>query len=99
MVSDATAAFLPASVLGDARDGGRLLVRMPPVPLAKVDTLVPTVMEPRAVPRYRRSDASQRPDIDPEHRRVAISFVRFDGFDAIIDREGRRGGARSASAG
>jgi len=87
MVSDATAAFLPASVLGDARDGGRLLVRMPPVPLAKVDTLVPTDVDPApfVAPEIRRLATSR---IDPEHRRVAISFVRFDGFDGIVDREG-----------
>ncbi|MGH2673437.1 MAG: adenylate/guanylate cyclase domain-containing protein, partial [Actinomycetota bacterium] len=41
MVSEATAAKLPSSVLGERRDGGRLLVRMPPAPLVNVETTVP----------------------------------------------------------
>jgi class 3 adenylate cyclase/tetratricopeptide (TPR) repeat protein len=87
MVSGETASYLPASVLGEARHGGRLLVRMPPAPLAKLDTLVPTDVDPApfVAPQIRRLASSR---IDPEHRRVAISFVRFDGFDAIVRREG-----------
>lgn len=87
MVSDATAAWLPSSVLGERRDGGRLLVRTPPAPLVNVDTMIPSDVDPApfVAPQIQRVAASI---IDPEHRRVAISFVRFDGFDAMLDREG-----------
>jgi len=93
MVSDATAARLPAAVLGERRDGGRLLVRMPPAPLAGLDTMVPADVDPAPFvpPQIRRLAASV---VEPEHRRVAISFVRFDGVDSIIEREG---GAAAAS--
>jgi class 3 adenylate cyclase/tetratricopeptide (TPR) repeat protein len=87
MVSDATAAWLPSSVLGERRDGGRLLVRMPPAPLINVDTMIPGDVDPTPFvpPEIQRVAASV---VEPEHRRVAISFVRFDGLDAIIERDG-----------
>jgi class 3 adenylate cyclase/tetratricopeptide (TPR) repeat protein len=87
MVSDATADGLPPSVLGERRDGGRLLVRMPPAPLVSVDITVPGDVDPTpfVAPQIQRVAASV---VDPEHRRVAISFVRFEGVDAIIERDG-----------
>ena len=87
MVSDATAAALPASVVGEARHGGRLLARAPRPPL--VDTVVsmsdhadPSLFVP---PRLRTFLAGT---VEPEHRRAGVAFVRFDGVDEIIEREG-----------
>lgn len=87
MVSDATAAHLPPSVLGEPREGGRLLVRTPPAPLVNVDTTVPDDADPVpfVAPQVQRVAASV---VEPEHRRVAISFVRFDGLDAVLAKEG-----------
>ena len=87
LVSEATAGQLPSGVLGAAKGGGRLLVRTPPPPLVASEVAVPDGADPSPfIPPRIRDYVSGI--VDPEHRRVAISFVRFDGADELIAREG-----------
>lgn len=86
LVSEATASFLPPDVLGNARDGGRLLVRTPPPPLVSVQARTPDVdPSPFIAPLILEYVAAP---VDPEHRRVAVSFVRFQGVDQLIHSQG-----------
>ena len=90
VVSLATAACLPPRSLGVATGPGRLLRTALPGPNAappetevRIDEERTAVALPVAVRRHIR-DGGQA----PEHRLVTIAFVRFDGTDDLIAREG-----------
>ena len=89
VVSERTAAALPASDLGLAKGAGRLLRRCPTV------TASPTprdAVEPRSdlahcIPRG-ILDSVLRSGHEPEHRRVTVAFLHFDGTDAMFAESG-----------
>ncbi|MFL5737517.1 MAG: tetratricopeptide repeat protein [Actinomycetota bacterium] len=90
LVSDATAALLPASVLGDRKGEGTFLKREPPglVPAQSVPDVAADEVDvaegvPVAVRAHLLSGAT-----DSEHRRATVAFVHFDGVDEIVEQRG-----------
>jgi class 3 adenylate cyclase/tetratricopeptide (TPR) repeat protein len=85
-VSDATAAYLPPQLLGDAVPGGRLLRSEPkltdlpataaPVPPAHVDV---SQVVPSQIRRHLLAASGES-----EHRPIAVAFVQFSGTDALL---------------
>jgi class 3 adenylate cyclase/tetratricopeptide (TPR) repeat protein len=90
LVSEQTAAALSSSDLGPAKDGGRLLRRAPAVsatsatPRDPVDTAADLS---RCIP-VAILDSVLSASHEPEHRRVTVAFVHFDGTDAMLESEG-----------
>jgi class 3 adenylate cyclase len=85
----ATAATLPGSVLGAEKAGGLLLKRQVEVASAALEPLPDVNGIPLAdcVPAAIRDYVSQT-TIEPEHRQVAVAFIRFTGTDALLARDG-----------
>ncbi len=89
LVSGALADQLPDDVLGEVRDGARLLVEVPPgapraIPFQPAER--PEVLEagiPLALREQARAGGAQ-----PEHRRVTVAFLRFQGLDELIRVDG-----------
>ncbi len=84
LVSDETAATLPARLFGEERDGGRLL-KSPPGALGALEPLPPldgldlgTCVPP---PVRRRLEAG---NAEPEHRQASVAFVHFGGVDDLL---------------
>ena len=91
VVSDATAARLPANVLGDARERGRLLLRdpapnAPPLPLRARPFL--SDEDACALPVAARARARGSGGGAPEHRPVTVAFLRIEDTDATLARDG-----------
>ncbi len=85
LVSPATAAAIRSSLVGDAKGPGFLLRRAPDVPARDAVEFRPPVVATdltTCVPRALQ--ASLVSEAGPEHRRVTIAFVHFDGTDAMI---------------
>lgn len=90
LVSAATAAALPAAIVGAAKGDGFLLKREPPgisldvidqeTPLEVVDLL-------SCIPMALREDLLSD-QVDPEHRQVTVAFIHFDGIDRLVAEEG-----------
>ncbi len=85
VVSDRTAAALSASDLGSLKGVGQLLRRCPtvsgaPTPRDAVDSGVDLS---RCVP-VAILDSALRSGNEPEHRRVTVAFIHFDGTDAMF---------------
>ena len=102
LVSEETAARLPEEILGEAKEGGRLLTLaagasggiepLPPLEGVDLATCVPGPI--------RRVVADGR--AESEHRQASVAFVHFGGVDALLaesgaERVGR--GARRAGRG
>jgi len=95
VVSHATASALPSSVLGAAKGAGMLLRRepvgampersSPPVRIGDPDLLqcIPVAVRVQLLGGFDQ----------PEHRRVTVAFVHFDGTDALISSEGSEAAA------
>lgn len=90
VISPATAAALPPRAVGAAKGPGFLLagslqatpVGMPgPVTGLEVDTVAQAL--PTAVRGHLLSGVDE-----PEHRRVTVAFLHFDGTDALLQRSG-----------
>jgi class 3 adenylate cyclase/tetratricopeptide (TPR) repeat protein len=95
VVSDTTAAALPAGTLGEARAGGRLLVGSPPAsqalePLPDVRDLPLEECVPVLVRDHVTAGVAE-----PEHRSAAVGFVRVHDV-AVLERE--QGPAAAATA-
>ena len=89
VVSEQTAAALSSPDLGPAKGAGRLLRRRPavtasPTPRNAVDSSVDLS---RCIP-VAILDSALRSGHEPEHRRVTVAFLHFDGTDAMFAREG-----------
>jgi class 3 adenylate cyclase/tetratricopeptide (TPR) repeat protein len=89
LVSEAVAAELPPSSLGDERDGGRLLK----ADVAVSATGVPHVAYPNGLELERCVPAAVRAHVlagrvEPEHRQATVAFLRFSGTDALIAEHG-----------
>ena len=90
LVSDATAAFLPARRLGEARAGGRVLRwRTAPAadPAPVLARSVPLDAITGVLPLALRRHLATAP-FDSEHRIATIGFVQYQGVDALLAQEG-----------
>jgi class 3 adenylate cyclase/tetratricopeptide (TPR) repeat protein len=99
VVSSELGALLDESVLGDPRDGGRLLVGEPAargelVPMLDVDG----VPVETAIPAPLRSQLLEVGPLEGEHRHAAIAFVRYSGIDEVIGAEGADAAAAALAA-
>jgi class 3 adenylate cyclase/tetratricopeptide (TPR) repeat protein len=86
-VSDATAALLPSSVLGEPVVGGRLLRRCPPAVAPGLVTSPETVEVAGLLPPLIREHLLDRFG-ESEHRAVAVAFVRYSGIDGVLRDDG-----------
>ncbi|MBO0981228.1 AAA family ATPase [Microbacterium sp. SD291] len=101
LLSPATAALLPARLLGDRVDvdGGaaRLLRSRPDASLDPPDGAeagheggdVSGILPPEILSRIRSGGGA------PEHRPVAVAFVQFTGIDALLEQQGADAAARA----
>ncbi|HET9762927.1 MAG TPA: adenylate/guanylate cyclase domain-containing protein, partial [Casimicrobiaceae bacterium] len=98
IVSEATAAGLPAEWRGAARGPGFLLQREPPDDPGTLRITDPPPVPPETLVRC-LSPAIRAHVLGggglPEHRPVTIAFIRFEGTDALI---AERGAAAAAEA-
>jgi class 3 adenylate cyclase len=88
LVSEETAATLPAELFGEAKNGGRLLERAPgaaaePAPLPPLEGLGIGACIPGPVRVHLEGG-----DSEPEHRQASIGFVHAGGVDALLAERG-----------
>jgi class 3 adenylate cyclase/tetratricopeptide (TPR) repeat protein len=86
LISERTAEGLEPSCVGEARDGGRLLRRAPSVGVESVtprDRVESGLELSQCIPAAVLGAIRERAQ-EPEHRRVAVAFVHFDGTDAML---------------
>ena len=88
LVSAEAAAALPEQVLGDAKEGGRLL-RSPPGVEGAVEPLPPVagLDVSGCVPAPLRGHIADG-RAEPEHRQAAVAFVHFGGVDDLLAERG-----------
>jgi class 3 adenylate cyclase/tetratricopeptide (TPR) repeat protein len=90
LLSPATAALLPERCRGPAKGPGRLLAAAPPgadPPTGGLTRLPPVQEVARCLSTAVRAHVAPGPR-PPEHRNVTMAFLRFEGTDALIAREG-----------
>ncbi len=91
VVSEATAAALPANVVGERQGAGFRLRRVRrPITPDRDRTVAPTIRDvdlTRYVPTAIRSHLLSGGE-DPEHRQATVAFLHFDGTDELLEREG-----------
>ncbi|HVM67589.1 MAG TPA: adenylate/guanylate cyclase domain-containing protein, partial [Acidimicrobiales bacterium] len=100
LVSDQTAAALPKRLLGARKGDGTLLrrVRTDEVLDLTLPVHVPVGLDlSLAVPVALRRQMLEG-SLQPEHRRVTVAFVHFDGTDAVIERHGPQDAATRLGA-
>ncbi len=90
LVSAATAAALPAAIIGAAKGDGFLLKREPPgisLDQADQETSIEGVDLFSCLPVAVRAHllAGQ---VEAEHRQVTVAFIHFDGIDRLVEEEG-----------
>ena len=91
VVSPDTAAALRPGIVGEPKGPGFLLRRAPDVP---EDSFIPfEEVDPRAdilmgIPVALR-DVLQARHQEPEHRRVTVAFIHFDGTDDLVESAGQ----------
>src|SRR5262245_23679261 len=88
LVSEETAATLPAEILGDEKEGG-LLLKAPPKTVSWIELLPPAegldlaACVPAPVRRHVESGRAE-----PEHRQAAVAFIHFGGVDEMLETSG-----------
>ena len=91
LISPETAAFLPASCLGEPKGPGVLLRREPPGRATK-SALTPRPALPLEIVAHCLSPAVRAHVVagggTSEHRHVSIAFVHFDGIDGLVAKSG-----------
>jgi class 3 adenylate cyclase/tetratricopeptide (TPR) repeat protein len=93
VVSRDAAALLPPAWLGSAKGSGLLLQLDPsegsraPAPTEETLPIVPAAALERCLSPAIRAHVRAAGGT-PEHRPVTIAFIRFEGIDALIDRQG-----------
>ena len=92
VASPRTVAALPPSTVGGAKSDGRLLrrsVRMSsPMEAAPTPVGVPAGVDLSVCVSVALRESLLATVREPEHRRVAIAFVHFDGTDALLEARG-----------
>jgi len=88
LVSDETAATLPARLFGEEKEGGRLLKSPAGAagavePLPPLDDLDLGACLPPPVRRHLEDGKGE-----PEHRQASVAFVHFGGVDDLLDESG-----------
>jgi class 3 adenylate cyclase/tetratricopeptide (TPR) repeat protein len=89
LIGEATAASVPPRAVAPSQGVGQRLTGMP----RRADVALPRHVDTRRavveqlLPPQLRAYLSQ-PSREPEHRTVAVAFLRFDGTDALLAREG-----------
>ena len=96
LLSPATAAFIPADCLGEAKGDGVLLAGRPPVtgsvqPIGEAGD----VDLEQAIPAPLRAQLHQVGRLEGEHRNAAIGFIRFAGVDDLLEERGAAGVAEA----
>ena len=98
LVSAEAAVLLPADVLGDPKDSGVLLKREPP----GHDEKIPYIPRPKMAPEplLRCLSPAIRAHVQAgggtsEHRPVTIAFLRYEGTDALIEKNGAAAAAEA----
>jgi class 3 adenylate cyclase/tetratricopeptide (TPR) repeat protein len=89
VISDATAAALGAGLVGGVKGTGHLLRRapsLPPQPFLAFEQIDPALDLRQGIPLGLRAALITR--TEPEHRRVTVAFIHYDGTDRLITREG-----------
>jgi class 3 adenylate cyclase/tetratricopeptide (TPR) repeat protein len=92
LVSDRTAACLPAGVCGAERDGARLVRRAPAAPKVRPVVRDPDDRAAAYLPPVLR-DHLLGGSVEAEHRLVTQAFVHLSGLDGLLEREGGTGAA------
>ena len=96
VISDATAAALNAGLIGPAKGPGHLLRRAPSVPQHRsflaFEQVDPALDLRQGIPVGLRAALITRPE--PEHRKVTVAFIHYDGTDRLIVEEGPGEAAR-----
>lgn len=90
-VSVETAALLPPRCTGDVPGPARILLRDPGTPAQKVPLAARPKLPPETLARGLSTAVRQHVLAgggSSEHRPVTIAFIRFEGTDALIAREG-----------
>jgi len=90
VVSASTAAALRPGLLGEAKGPGFLLRRAPEVPddpFVPFEEVAPDADIRQGVPVGLRDTLEAR-HVEPEHRRVTIAFLHFDGTDELVRTRG-----------
>jgi class 3 adenylate cyclase/tetratricopeptide (TPR) repeat protein len=89
LVGDATAADLGPGLVRPHGDLGHLLagVPRPPHPPREAESEPIPAVDQQLLPPQLRAYLSQ-PSREPEHRTVAVAFIRFDGTDSVLVEDG-----------
>jgi class 3 adenylate cyclase/tetratricopeptide (TPR) repeat protein len=95
VISGATASALKASLVGEAKGPGFLLRRppsLPEPPFLAFEQVDPELDLRQGIPLGLRAALITR--TEPEHRRVTVAFIHYDGTDRLIVEEGPEEAAR-----
>ena len=95
VISDATAASLRAGLIGGSKGPGHLLLRAPSVqqpPFSGFEQVDAEVDLRLGIPLGLRAALITR--TEPEHRRVTVAFIHYDGTDRLISEQGPEEAAR-----
>jgi len=91
VVSASTAAAVPATVVAEAKGPGFLLRKEPPgfsPERVDVDAVPPADLMLSCIPIATREQILANL-AEPEHKRVTVAFIHFDGTDALIETDGQ----------
>jgi class 3 adenylate cyclase/tetratricopeptide (TPR) repeat protein len=95
VISDATAAVLRAGLVGRAKGPGHLLLRaptLPDLPVLAFERVDPDLDLRQGIPLGLRAALITR--TEPEHRRVTVAFIHYDGTDRLVTEQGPEEAAR-----
>jgi class 3 adenylate cyclase len=95
VISDATAAALRAGLVGRAKEPGHLLLRaptLPDLPVLPFERVDPDLDLRQGIPLGLRAALITR--TEPEHRRVTVAFIHYDGTDRLVTEQGPEEAAR-----
>ncbi len=99
LLSPAPAALLAPAIVGDPKGPGLLLAGRPEAEgvLEPLPDVSGVALE-QAVPAPLRTQLLEVGPLEGEHRQAAIAFLRYEGVDALIEREGAEAAAEALDA-